>query len=108
MNTQVAGGNQPHSRRIRFPVGLGLAGFFGILLLAAAMRDSSAVTDSKSVISPGVSRYFNTGQWRADARTLVAVVRYLFEPEPLVLPSRPMPPFELAMPTNYAPLPRKA
>ncbi len=33
--------------------------------------------------------YFQTGQWRADARTLAALVRYLVSPEPTPLGSQP-------------------
>ena len=30
----------------------------------------------------GLGWYFQSGQWRADARTLAAMVRYLVSPEP--------------------------
>jgi hypothetical protein len=60
----------------------------GLMLLAAVIlwQDSMRAGEVSSRISSGETAvmkrgYFRTGQWRADARTLVAAARWCFEPE---------------------------
>jgi hypothetical protein len=39
--------------------------------------------------NPRLNWYLRSGQWRADAQTLIAVVRYLASPEPPPLTNQP-------------------
>ena len=72
-------------------VGLGLVGLFSVLLAAVSM--SNFVQGKDKVVAslsgnspaayrsiPGV-RYISSGQWLADTKTLIAMARWVLEPE---------------------------
>ncbi len=50
---------------------------------------SGAAVQVKSGFDSRLSWYVHSGQWRADARTLAALVRYLVSPEPTPLTNQP-------------------
>ena len=89
---------------------LGLAGLLGITALDTSQFDvapargdavpAPAARMAAVAGSPRSFRYIRSGQWQADARTLVAVVRYLLDPEVLTKPIVGSPSPLLAMPTN--------
>ena len=72
-------------------VGLGLVGLFTVLLAAVSMSNfvqgKDKVVASLSGNSPAVSRsrpgvwYISSGQWLADTKTLIAMARWVLEPE---------------------------
>jgi hypothetical protein len=47
------------------------------------------VTAPPNLRGTSVARYFESGQWRGDARTLVALVKYLVSPEPTPVTNPP-------------------
>src|SRR2546427_3216584 len=71
--------------------GLGLVGLFTVLLAAVSMSNfvqgKDKVVASLSGNAPAASRnipgvrYISSGQWLADTRTLIAMVRWVLEPE---------------------------
>lgn len=94
---------------------LSLAGLLGIIAVvtsprdvAPARHDAVAAHSAKSTAAPERPRpfkYFRTGRLQADARTFVAVVRYLIEPEIQRNPSGGFPPPQLGAPTNIVSAP---
>jgi len=84
---------QPASTARRFlkPAILPLA--FVMLFLASVLvlylLPPPAPVASAPGPNPRLNWYLQSGQWRADARTLIAVVRYLSSPEPTPLTNQP-------------------
>jgi hypothetical protein len=81
-------------RDLGFPPGFKVAAWLLTLCLLAAIgsalrnggfRPQRSDPAGASVLAqPGHRSYFNRGQWRADAKTLVAVIHYLLESEPVL------------------------
>ena len=105
---------QISSRRRTRPFTLfGFAGLLAIVIAAPAVRDQMWARDEviaspivKSPAAAGRSRglwYIQLGQWRADARTLVAAFRYVLESDTQTNQGKPTGRFvglELVMLTN--------
>src|SRR3974390_2888140 len=53
-----------------------------VILLEDSLRTGKDRTQVPGAVITGLNRgYFRTGQWRADARTLVAAARWCLEPD---------------------------
>ena len=92
----------------------GLLSLLLLLILPRGLKESSSTiitpTNAKSGLATGVGRsfrYFRLGQWRADARTLVAMLDYLLQDVPPDQPAWVPPALEVAMPTNSVSHPPK-
>jgi len=82
-------------------VDLGLAGLLGIFLLVTALDEVTPTPDhdvplpvaalAAMIGHPESHWYFRLDQWRADARTAVAAVRFLLEIDPQGAPGAPLP-----------------
>ena len=111
MKPQISRGHRTHPPKIAIFASFGFAGLLTIAVAAGwdftPMRNEvgaspSAESATKTSRSPGLW-YIRLGQWRADARTVVAAVRYVLESDVQTNQGKPapcMPGFELAMPTN--------
>ena len=94
---------------------LGLAGLLGIIAGATSHTDVAPAkcraVSAPSASSAGVSASprprtrILTVPWQADARTFVAMIRYLLDPEIPAKPSEGFPPLQRAMPTNLVSTP---
>ncbi len=113
MKLQISSGRRTHPPKIVGFARLSFAGLLTIVIAAAALLDftragDEAVTSptAKSSAVAGRSRglwYIRLNQWRADARTLVAAVRYVLESDSQTNQGKPaqcFPNLEVAMPTN--------
>src|SRR3981189_3125664 len=73
------------SRRTATFVSAGLAGLFAVALAFSALlvvAGSHPGTETETTVGKKKGNwYFRLGQWRADARTLAAMVRFVIEPE---------------------------
>src|SRR6267142_5107157 len=73
------------SRRAATFVSAGLAGLFAVALAFSALLvvpGSHPGTETETTVGKKKGNwYFRLGQWRADARTLVAMVRFVIEPD---------------------------
>jgi len=115
MRIQTSSGCRLPAPRTAILVCLGVASLLGAALVAACRCDFAQTKEdappahsakfSAAPGSPPLARYLRTGQWRGDARTIAAAVRYLLEVEPPAKPGEALPTLELAMPTNSSELP---
>jgi hypothetical protein len=106
---------RPLAPRTAVIASLSLAGLLGIIAVATRHTDvapaKSHAVSAPSVSSAGVpgsprSRMrTGTAPWQANARTIVAMIRYLLEPEMPAEPSGGFPPLPRAMPTNIVSTP---
>ena len=119
MKPQNSSGHRTHPPRIAIFARFGFAGLLTIAVAAGwdfARRKNDVVASpsAESSASAGKSRglwYIRQGQWRADARTLVAAVRYVLASETQTNQEKPTKRFlglDLAMPTNSTPVGPKA
>ena len=111
MKPHNSSGRRTHPPRIAIFARFGFAGLLTIAVAAGwdftRMRNEAGASPSaESATKAGRSHgfwYLRLGQWRADARTLVAAVRYVLESDVQTNQGKPAPRFpglELAMPTN--------
>src|SRR5437879_5955951 len=109
MTTQTSGyrGRSGTNRaRVRLQSAFGLGGLAALIILGAAWCHLAAEENGEEVArsSPAAAvgrrshraAYLRLEDWRADARTLAAMVRYLLEPEP---------PMEVTAPRDEPPVP---
>ena len=111
MKPQISRGHRTHPPKMAIFARFGYAGLLTIAVAAGwdftRMRNEAGASPSaESATKAGRSHgfwYLRLGQWRADARTLVAAVRYVLESDVQAKqgnPARRFPGLELAMPTN--------
>jgi hypothetical protein len=111
MKAQVFSSHGPHARRTAVFAVLGLAGLLVITVAAIALSERSWTKDrptspptwqsaTATRTTPGFW-YIRSGQWRADVLTMVAMVRYLLEPE-FPTPPGATSPLGWPYPTNVA------
>ena len=111
MKPQISSGHRTHPPKIAILARFGFAGLLAIAVAAgwdfARIRNEVGATPSaESATKAGRAHglwYLRLGQWRADARTLAAAVRYVLESDVQTNQGKPAPRFpglELAMPTN--------
>jgi hypothetical protein len=89
---------------------LGFASLLGIIAVATPHRGVAPAKDetvlalsAESAVLAGSRRplrHIRRGRWQAEARTFVAVIRYLIEPEFRAKPSGGFTPLQVATPTN--------
>jgi len=119
MKPHNSSGRRTHPAKIAIFARFGFAGLLTIAVAAgwdlARMRNEAGASPSaESATKAGRSHgfwYLRLGQWRADARTLVAAVRYVLESDVQTNQGKPaprLPGVELAMPTNSTPVGPKA
>jgi hypothetical protein len=110
MKSQTSSGHGAHPPKIAT---LARFGFAGLLIIALAtgwdfarIRKGAGASPSTGAATARRSHgfcYLRLGQWHADARTLVAAVRYVLESDLQTNQGKPtqrFPGLELAMPTN--------
>ncbi len=111
MKPHNSSGRRTHPAKIAIFARFGFAGLLTIAVAAGwdftRMRNEAGASPSaESATKAGRSHglwYLRLGQWRADARTLVAAVRYVLESDVQTSqgkPARRFPGLALAMPTN--------
>ena len=111
MKPQNSSGHRTHPPKIAIFASFGFAGLLTIAVAAGwdftrMKNEAGASPSAESPTKAGRSHgfwYLRLGQWRADARTLVAAVRYVLESDVQTSqgkPARRFPGLELAMPTN--------
>ena len=111
MKTQIFSSHRLHPQRTVVLATLGLAGLLVLVVVAIALCERSWTKDrpaspptwqsAATTRTPPGSWYIRSGQWRADARTAVAIVRYLLEPE-FPNPAGATNPLGWPYPTNVA------
>jgi len=112
MKPQASSVHRTHPPRIAGFARPRFAALLAIIIAAVAVWELTRTRDG-SVASPPAksstarrahdSWHFRLGQWRADARTLVAAARYLLESDFQTNPAKPeqrCQGLEVAMPTN--------
>jgi hypothetical protein len=110
MTTQTSGyrGRSGTNRaRVRILSNFGLGGVAALIILGAVWRPFAGDKNGEEVAPPSLaatiggrshpSGYLRWEYWRADLRTLAAMVRYLLEPD--------FPPMEVSAPRNGRPVP---
>ena len=102
---------RPLTPRTAVIASLSVAGLLAIIAgatshtdVASTKRHAVSAPSASSAGVPGSPRP-RTRPWQADARTFVAMIRYLLEPEIPAQPSGSFPPLQPAMPTNLVSTP---
>ena len=100
----------PFATRTALVAALGFASLLGIIAVAASHRDVAPAKDesvsalsAESAVLAGSRRplrHIRRGRWQAEARTFVAIIRYLIEPEFQAKPNGGFTPLPAATPTN--------
>ena len=112
MKPQISSGHPPHPFRIAGFAKLSFAALLTIIIATTAVWDFTRTRDDAATSTPAKSsrarrshgfRYIRMDQWRADARTLFAAIRYVLESDSETNHGKPAQRFqglEVAMPTN--------
>lgn len=111
MRIRKATDYRPRAPRTAVIASLSLAGLLAIIAgvtwlthVAPAKCHAVAAPSASLARVPGSPRP-RTGTWQADARTFVAMIRYLLEPEIPAQPSWSFPPLQPTKPTNIVSTP---
>jgi hypothetical protein len=102
--------NRPLAAKTAVIASLGVAALVGLIAVTAPRSDVAPARDATvsatSATPAGIAgnrhplRHSHKGQWHAEARTFVGIVRYLFEPEFQAKPGEGATPLPAAVPTN--------
>ena len=112
MKPQISSGRRTNPPKIAGFARLSFAGLLTITIATAAVWNFDRTRDeavASSIAKTSMGRkahnfwFIRPGQWRADARTLVAALRYVLESDSQTNQGKPeqrFPNLEVAMPTN--------